>query len=83
MNFKSEKFKKLIEYKSGYTWTKEQEEYLEKLYSQLNTNGIIVGRKLLGNYEWKNLQETLENSKIYYLQDKTDFYSECVMIRKM
>ena len=40
---------------------------VEKLYSQLNTNGIIVGRKLLGNYEWKNLQETLENSKIYYL----------------
>lgn len=54
-----------------------------KLFSQLNKNGFIVARKLLGNYQWKEIQQILPNSQLSYVHDKTDFYSECVLIKKL
>ena len=59
MNFKSEKFKKLIEYKSGYTWTKEQE---------LNKPEPKSVRVLTVT----NIQEKLDLSSELYLKDVND-----------
>ena len=56
MNFKSEKFKKLIEYKSGYTWTKEQE--LDK--PEPNSVRVLTVT---------NIQEKLDLSNELYLKD--------------
>jgi type I restriction enzyme S subunit len=59
MDFKSEKFKKLIEYKSGYTWTKEQE--LDK--PEPNSVRVLTVT---------NIQEKLDLSSELYLKDVND-----------
>ncbi len=59
MNFKSEKFKKLIEYKSGYTWTKEQE------LNKPEPNSVRV-------LTVTNIQEKLDLSSELYLKDVND-----------
>lgn len=51
-------------------------------FSRLNKNGVIIGRKLLGDYKWINLQENLNFSMILHLLDNTSFYTECVLIKK-
>lgn len=59
MDFKSEKFKKLIEYKSGYTWTKEQE--LDK--PEPNSVRVLTVT---------NIQEKLDLSSELYLKNVND-----------
>lgn len=52
-------------------------------YERLNKNGVIVGRKLLGDYQWIDLQDNLNNSIILPVLDTTSFYTECVFIQKI
>lgn len=52
-------------------------------YSNLNKDGVIVGRKLLGDYNWIDLQKDLKYSTLLPLIDCTSFYSECVFIKKL
>jgi len=59
MNFKTSKFKDIIEYKSGYTWSKEQEtKLLEK-----NTVRVLTVT---------NVQEKLDLSSKLYLKNVTE-----------
>lgn len=51
-------------------------------YSKLNKNGVIVGRKLLGDYQWNDLQENLDDCVVLPVTDKTMFYKECVLLQK-
>lgn len=56
---------------------------VETAFSRLNKGGVIIGRKLLGDYQWKQLQETLIGSILIPMVDNTSFYTECVFIEKV
>lgn len=61
----------------------EMQKIVSIIYSNLNKDGVIVGRKLLGDYKWIDLQKDLKSSTILHLFDCTSFYSECVLIKKL
>ncbi|NCQ51840.1 hypothetical protein GW796_08100 [archaeon] len=59
------------------------EKILSTSFSKLNKNGVIVGRKLLGDYSWAELQKKLIPSLFLPFDDHTMFYQECVFIKKI
>lgn len=61
----------------------DMQKIVKTAYEHLNKDGVIVGRKLLGDYQWHQLQEDLHNSIILPVFDSTLFYSECVFIQKL
>lgn len=56
---------------------------VETAFSRLNKGGAMIGRKLLGDYQWSQLQQSLPYSTITPVIDTTLFYTECVLIKKL
>jgi pyrroloquinoline-quinone synthase len=59
-------------------------ETIKLVYSYLNKGGYLIGRKLLGDYNWVDLinQDCQLNMKIEEVKDKTSFYTQTVIAQK-
>ena len=55
---------------------------LNKAHKALNNNGVLITRKLLGDYDLKALLEDNKFSDIQKIKDYTCFYSECFVSYK-
>lgn len=59
-------------------------EVIKLVYSHLNNGGYLIGRKLLGDYDWIDLinVECQLNMEIEEVKDKTSFYTQTIIAKK-
>lgn len=57
---------------------------IKLLYSQLNEGGCLIGRKLLGDYDWVDLiqKDCSLAMNVQQVQDQTSFYTQTVIAQK-
>ncbi len=85
LNKNNQKFD-LIDLSNISDWMKQEDfqNIINLAFNSLKDNGVIVGRKLLGDYSWENINLSLPSSSIFTIEnDNTMFYTECITIQRI
>lgn len=82
-NEENEKFD-MIDISNISDWMSQEklQQIVRKAFKALNCNGILIARKLLGDYNWLDIIAPEYEMKVTQVQDNTLFYTQTILAQK-